>query len=964
MKFSSNKLHKKLLTLALALCLMVSLAVPALAAEVDINSEWKGAYYGNEIYYRGNGNGAMTIPSTYTNAVGERAYVHYVSPLKKDQIKNITTVSTSAALYSYPYFCGATSLTSVDIPVSVGSLYGNFSGCTALKNVNFINVSDNDPDRDSNRTGSLLKLQYDTFAKCTSLESISLPGTIYEIGDNAFTQCSSLKNVTFPKSLKKIGSYAFDYCKSLKSISLPSSLELIGPYAFNKCSLESVTIPASVKIICDEAFSENPKLNSITFCSDESASTLVDLEPRERYTYDPFKIEGVDNSTRTIYGPVGGLVEKFAKHWGYSFNSAPAEEKGFTFGVDTYSFGNYASSFGSAENTYKISDELLAMLTDGYPKSFIAEIKENMNKPLYGMCFGMTTTAALFYTGELSQSSVQQGATTTYSLSAPSSNESLRELLAFYQLSQFQQSIPAYNLTNETPNNLALVNALQNGSDPVVLLGTLTGRKTFNHAMIAYELEETENGYEIKVYDPNHPKAPLTLHISEDGKTSDFKDTYSSIFVKDSLTKSDYSNIAFQSYVSSGGLIKLTTNYDSMTISDGEKTATIENGVQTGGDLPVNCYGPQNEAEETSTFTFTFEQQYSDGGLVVEPVAAPNDGAEYKAQIQSDDKYDGSFISVSSENNSAITVKRGGEVGISGNKSGKFRLSSTANKTNGELYTITAEGNDSAVSVTPSTNGGKITTANNSKLDVKISGSSDAVKFDKVDVRSNGADIKTDGGTVELIDSESGETLAKGIATDEENEFLEGFVPSIDYKDGEFSDISKGTWYEDCIKLSYQLGILNGKGHGYFDPEGNITIAQAIKMACVVHSAYYANNADLTAGEPWYQVYIDYAIKNGIISAGQFTNYDAYATRAEMAAIFANGVSSEALPLKNEINSLPDVEESSPYGNQIYMLYRAGVLTGNDQNGSFAPNTYISRAQAAAIITRIAVVSQRRSVTF
>ena len=55
--------------------------------------------------------------------------------------------------------------------------------------------------------------------------------------------------------------------------------------------------------------------------------------------------------------------------------------------------------------------------------------------------------------------------------------------------------------------------------------------------------------------------------------------------------------------------------------------------------------------------------------------------------------------------------------------------------------------------------------------------------------------------------------------------------------------------------------------------------------------------------------------------------------------------------------------EGSNYHDAVYRLYRAGVLTGNDAKGTFGPFTNITRGAAAAIISRMADASLRKSIT-
>jgi S1-C subfamily serine protease len=52
--------------------------------------------------------------------------------------------------------------------------------------------------------------------------------------------------------------------------------------------------------------------------------------------------------------------------------------------------------------------------------------------------------------------------------------------------------------------------------------------------------------------------------------------------------------------------------------------------------------------------------------------------------------------------------------------------------------------------------------------------------------------------------------------------------------------------------------------------------------------------------------------------------------------------------------AVPDVLLSDSFGQAVYMLYEAGVLTGSGAFGAFCPDTLLSRAEAAAIVARAA----------
>jgi len=110
------------------------------------------------------------------------------------------------------------------------------------------------------------------FYGCSSLQRITMPSTLTEIGVDAFWRCSSLQEVVFNEGLKKIEHCSFSDCISLQSTTFPSSLTEIGGGAFCRCSnLREVVFNEGLEKIGIEAFKECSSLE-ITI-----PSTVVDI---------------------------------------------------------------------------------------------------------------------------------------------------------------------------------------------------------------------------------------------------------------------------------------------------------------------------------------------------------------------------------------------------------------------------------------------------------------------------------------------------------------------------------------------------------------------------------------------------------------------------------------------------------------------------------------------------------------
>ena len=181
-----------------------------------------------------------------------------------------------------------------------------------------------------------------------------------------------------------------------------------------------------------------------------------------------------------------------------------------------------------------------------------------------------------------------------------------------------------------------------------------------------------------------------------------------------------------------------------------------------------------------------------------------------------------------------------------------------------------------------------------------------------------------------------------------------------------FSDVNQDDWFFENVKNAYELELMEGYGEGLFAPLNNITLAEVITIAARLRSAYTGDDRDFSGGTPWYAPAVDYAMAQGIIREGDFVGYMANATRTQLAYIFSGALPSGALEEINTVedSSLPDVKMGDAYAANIYFLYRVGILNGRDGKGTFLPSGTITRAEVAAMASRIADASLRVSCAF
>lgn len=262
---------------------------------------------------------SITIPSTVV-AVGKYAF---------NSCKNLNSITVLGEISigegAFEYCNGLNKLTatgevaSAIVKQSYSTLYS-----TKYYDIDILSGLNNIPDeafsdckilRSVNIQDGVKRIGSNAFRNCTSLLSISIPKTICSTGDSAFRECTALKevnisdlnkwceigmgykgnpleyakklivngerptgNIVIANGVKAIPSYTFYGC-DISSITIPESLELMGEYAFSGCTnIQSFYINDLSKwcdVVCENKFANPMYYADKTIINGKTLTELV-----------------------------------------------------------------------------------------------------------------------------------------------------------------------------------------------------------------------------------------------------------------------------------------------------------------------------------------------------------------------------------------------------------------------------------------------------------------------------------------------------------------------------------------------------------------------------------------------------------------------------------------------------------------------------------------------------------------
>ena len=174
-----------------------------------------------------------------------------------------------------------------------------------------------------------------------------------------------------------------------------------------------------------------------------------------------------------------------------------------------------------------------------------------------------------------------------------------------------------------------------------------------------------------------------------------------------------------------------------------------------------------------------------------------------------------------------------------------------------------------------------------------------------------------------------------------------------------FRDVPSSHWAYSYVTKLATNGTIGGYDDGTFKPNNNVTREEFVKM---IISATGLKKAGTTCNfgdvpeSAWYYEFVASGYESGIIGGIDNATFGVgrNITRQDVAVIAARILTylEAEIPELTEV-TLTDIDTVSDYAQEsVNLLNGMGILNGDD-DGSFRPNDALTRAEAAAIISRL-----------
>lgn len=172
-----------------------------------------------------------------------------------------------------------------------------------------------------------------------------------------------------------------------------------------------------------------------------------------------------------------------------------------------------------------------------------------------------------------------------------------------------------------------------------------------------------------------------------------------------------------------------------------------------------------------------------------------------------------------------------------------------------------------------------------------------------------------------------------------------------------FSDVPANQWYAPAVSYVTQRGLFSGVSETQFAP------SQSMTRGMLVSVLYRFNGTSHTGSSPfadvpnnaWYGNAVSWAYANNLVSGVSDTSFapNTPITREQAAVMLARYLKFSGVALENGTPDFQDTASISGYAKESVGAMQKAGLLSGDNEGNFRPDAQITRAEIASIFMRL-----------
>ena len=174
-----------------------------------------------------------------------------------------------------------------------------------------------------------------------------------------------------------------------------------------------------------------------------------------------------------------------------------------------------------------------------------------------------------------------------------------------------------------------------------------------------------------------------------------------------------------------------------------------------------------------------------------------------------------------------------------------------------------------------------------------------------------------------------------------------------------FNDVTENHWAFDAINYLHWKEIITGDENNNFNPEVNITRAEAAKLLCLAFDFEVQNNSgrsfeDVRKDE-WFFDYVNALKIQDIVKGDDKNFFNPYnmITREDFSVLIYRIFEKKGMQIEASKNGFTDKNTISSYAAEAVAKLAGKEIVNGFSDGSFRPYAIATRAEAAAVIFRI-----------